>query len=118
MELVNNGRKSRRKVNCLREPRDQIDMCPLCKAGVNSRNTFLIEMLQYITDPQTGAVTVKPVVWERSMSYANRLKSLIDEYGPLDDCILRLSVVVQLVVWIQHMRFSMVILRCIRIMYL
>lgn len=91
VELVNNGRKSRRKVNCLREPRDQIDMCPLCKAGVNSRNTFLIEMIQYITDPQTGAVTVKPVVWERSMSYANRLKSLIDEYGPLDDCIFKIK---------------------------
>lgn len=91
VELVNNGRKSRRKVNCLREPRDRIDMCPLCKAGVNSRNTFLIEMLQYITDPQTGAVTVKPVVWERSMSYANRLKSLIDEYGPLDDCIFKIK---------------------------
>lgn len=91
VELVNNGRKSRRKVNCLREPRDQIDMCPLCKSGVNSRNTFLIEMIQYITDPQTGAVTVKPVVWERSMSYANRLKSLIDEYGPLDDCIFKIK---------------------------
>lgn len=91
VELVNNGRKIRRKVNCLREPRDQIDMCPLCKAGVNSRNTFLIEMLQYITDPQTRAVTVKPVVWERSMSYANRLKSLIDEYGPLDDCIFKIK---------------------------
>lgn len=91
VELVNNGRKSRRKVNCLREPRDQIEMCPLCHAGVNSRNTFLIEMIQYITDPQTGAVTVKPVVWERSMSYANRLKSLIDEYGPLDDCVFKIK---------------------------
>lgn len=91
VELVNNGRKSRRKVSCLREPRDQIDMCPLCKAGVNSRNTFLIEMIQYITDPQTGTVTLKPVVWERSMSYANRLKSLIDEYGPLDDCIFKIK---------------------------
>ena len=89
--IVTNGRETQRKVSCLRNPKDPIDMCPLCKSGKSSRNTFLIEMIQYVTDPNTNTVVANPVVWERSMTYANRLKSLIDEYGPLSDCVFKIK---------------------------
>lgn len=89
--IVTNGRETPRKVSCLRNPKDLIDMCPLCKSGKSSRNTFLIEMIQYVTDPNTNTVVANPVVWERSMTYANRLKSLIDEYGPLSDCVFKIK---------------------------
>lgn len=91
VELESNGRRNRRKVSCLRNPKDPINMCPLCASGRNSRNTFLIEMIQYFTDSNTNTIVSKPVVWERSMTYANRLKSLIDEYGPLSDCVFKIK---------------------------
>ena len=89
--INSNGRETTRKISCLRNPRDPIDMCPLCKSDKSSRNVFLIQMLQYTVDPNTNSVSMKPVIWERSMTYANRIKSLIDEYGPLSDCIFKIK---------------------------
>lgn len=91
VELETGGQRKNRKVSCLRNPHDPINMCPLCSSGRSSRNMFLIEMIQYVTDPQTNAIVPKPFVWERSMSYAARLKSLLDEYGPLTDCIFKIK---------------------------
>lgn len=91
VELETGGQRKNRKVSCLRNPHDPINMCPLCSSGMSSRNVFLIEMIQYVTDPQTNAIIPKPFIWERSMSYAARLKSLLDEYGPLTDCIFKIK---------------------------
>ena len=79
-----------RKINCIREPHESTDVCPLCKSGVSSRNVFFINMLQYYKN-EAGEIEYKPVVWERSMAYASRLKSLIDEYGPLSDCMFKIK---------------------------
>ena len=76
-----------RKVNCIRTPHDPLDMCPLCNSGSNISLRFFIKMLQYVTDPTTGRVTPKAVIWERATAYAQTLKTYIDNYGPLSDII-------------------------------
>lgn len=79
-----------RKVSCIRDPREPMDNCPLCKAGVKIQQRFYIHMIQYIVD-NNGAVIAKPVVWERAAGqYATKIKTLIDEYGPLSDSIFKI----------------------------
>lgn len=73
-----------RKVNCIRQPQEPTDMCPLCASGSNIANRFFIRMLVYSQDAN-GNITCKPMVWERGFNYATRLKSLLDEYGPLSN---------------------------------
>ena len=46
-------------------------------------------MLQY-TSGSHGEVEVKPVVWQRPMMFAQKLKSYIDNYGPLSDIICKI----------------------------
>lgn len=80
-----------RKVNCIRDPREPLDNCPLCKSGARINNRFFIKMIQYdkTTDPTSGAVKIVPkaMIWERSTAYAKTLKSYLDNYGPLSDVI-------------------------------
>lgn len=69
-----------RQVNCLRDPRDPLEMCPLCAAGEKVRQKVFIRMVQY--DPNTREPHA--VVWDRVASvFAPRIKSFIDNYGPL-----------------------------------
>ena len=83
-----------RKVNCIRDPREPLDNCPLCKSGARINNRFFIKLLQYdkVTDPATGMVRVVPkaMLWERSTAYAKTLKSYLDNYGPLSDIICKI----------------------------
>ena len=77
---VGNSAFPNRQVNCLRSPRDPLEMCPLCASGEKVRQKVFIKMLQY--DPITKVAT--PVVWDRVASvFAPRIKSFIDNYGPL-----------------------------------
>lgn len=78
-----------RSINCIREPRDPMDNCPLCKNGTKVQSRIFIHMIQYVTNEQ-GQIEAKPVVWERSISYATKLKNDIDEYGPLSNCIFKI----------------------------
>lgn len=81
-----------RSISCIRDPREPIDNCPLCKAGEKIQQRFYIHMIQYIKDPTTGAITAVPVVWDRSASeYATKFKTLIEEYGPLSDQIFKIK---------------------------
>lgn len=83
-----------RKVNCIRDPREPLDNCPLCKSGAKISNRFFIKLIQYdrVTDNTTGVQTVVPkaMVWERSTAYAKTLKSYLDNYGPLSDIICKI----------------------------
>lgn len=90
-KVTNNGRSTQRKINCLRGPKDPINLCPLCESGNNSRTVFYIPMIQYIIDPNTHGVSYKHVIWERSTAYAAKLKTLLEEYGPLTDCIFKIK---------------------------
>lgn len=48
-------------------------------------------MIQYDKDAQ-GNVTPKGVVWERTAGeYGTKLKTLIESYGPLSDCIFKIK---------------------------
>ena len=80
-----------RKVNCIREPKEPLDNCPLCKSNIPTRNVFIVELLQYVTDPNTGNITAIPKCWERTLTYSYKLKGLIDEYGPLSDSIFKIK---------------------------
>ncbi len=83
-----------RKVNCIRDPREPLDNCPLCKNGAKISNRFFIKLIQYdkVADPHTGATTIVPkaMIWERSTAYAKTLKSYLDNYGPLSDVICKI----------------------------
>ncbi len=83
-----------RKVNCIRDPREPLDNCPLCKNGTRISNRFFIKLIQYnrVTDPNTGVQTIVPqaMIWERSTAYAKTLKSYLDNYGPLSDVICKI----------------------------
>ena len=76
-----------RQVNCLRDPRDPMDMCPLCAAGESVKQKVFIRMLQY--DPITKQS--KAVVWDRVASvFAPMIKSYLDNYGPLSHIICKI----------------------------
>ncbi len=79
-----------RSINCIREPRDPMDKCPFCKNGTKVQSRIFIHMIQYVTNAQ-GQIEAKPVVWERSISYATKLKNDINEYGPLSNCIFKIK---------------------------
>jgi hypothetical protein len=78
-----------RSISCLREPRDPMDNCPLCKNGTKVQSRIFIHMIQYVTNAQ-GQIEAQPVIWERSIAYATKLKNDIDEYGPLSNCIFKI----------------------------
>lgn len=79
-----------RSVSCVRGPRDPMDNCPLCKKGAKIQTKIFIHMIQYVTN-DNGQIESKPVVWERSIGYATKLKNDIDEYGPLSNCIFKIK---------------------------
>lgn len=78
-----------RSVNCLRGPRDPMENCPLCASGANTQNVMFIHLIEYQTD-ERGQIVPVPKVWSRGLSYATRIKSLINEYGPLSQCLFKI----------------------------
>lgn len=78
-----------RSVNCLRNPRDPMENCPLCATGANTQNVMFIHLIEYQTDDR-GTIIPVPKVWARGLSYATRIKSLINEYGPLSQCLFKI----------------------------
>ena len=79
-----------KSVNCLRNPEDPIDMCPICADGGKTEYKIFIHLLEYVRQ-EDG--TVKPLarVWERTSSYAKKLANLMNEYGPLSDCLFKIK---------------------------
>lgn len=70
-----------RNVNCLRTPHDPLDKCPFCNSGEKVKQRVFIKMLQYDEDGTSHAV-----VWDRPAGiYVPKLKSYIDNYGPLSN---------------------------------
>ena len=78
-----------RRVSCVRTPNDPIHTCPLCERGDKLDYRFYIHLLQYTNNPD-GSVNVEPKIWERSISYANKLKEYLNNYGPLSDIICKI----------------------------
>ena len=81
-----------RKVNCLRSsPYAPMEKCPFCEIGKQVAGRFFVHMLQYDRDT-TGNLVVKPVIWDRAKNqFAPKLKSLIEEYGPLSQRLFKIK---------------------------
>lgn len=63
--------------------------CPMCQAKTKLQYRFFVHMIQYTKDEQ-GNIVSKPVVWDRSAKdMATKLNSMLQEYGPLSDCIFK-----------------------------
>ena len=78
-----------RRINCVRTPSQSVSECPFCNRGERMDYRFFIHLLQYTNNPD-GSVNVEPKVWERSISYAHKLKEYINNYGPMSDVICKI----------------------------
>ena len=85
---VGNSTFPNRQVNCLRDPREPLEQCPLCSAGNKVKQKVFIKMIKY--DPITGEPS--PVVWDRpAYKLVPTIKKYIDEYGPLSNIICKIA---------------------------
>lgn len=64
-----------RQVDCLRAPRDPIDKCPLCAAGIPCKAAKFVLMYQH----DDGKVKI----WERGRQFISKLQGLVNRYSPL-----------------------------------
>ena len=77
-----------RQVNCLRDPREPLDQCPLCSAGNKVKQRVFIKMIKY--DSVTGEPSA--VVWDRpAYKFVPTIKKYIDEYGPLSNILCKIT---------------------------
>lgn len=83
-----NGKQ--RKVNCIRDAKDDLSKCPFCEEQKPVQRRFYIHLLEY-TRGENGEVIATPKIWERSSSYITTLKNLCQEYGPLSDNIFKIK---------------------------
>lgn len=76
--------------NCLRNDTDMLEACPACAGNMKRNIKAYLRMLQYVQDEQ-GNISVKPVVWNRSLSFAIQIKDLIMTYGDLRNHIFKIT---------------------------
>ena len=79
-----------RKINCIRNPQEPFENCPLCAKGEKVSQRIFIHLVQYVQD-ETGRIVGLPKIWERPASYAYKLKNLIDEYGNLSNYVFKIK---------------------------
>ena len=85
---IGNSSFPNRQVNCLRDPREPLEQCPLCSAGNKVKQKVFIKMIKY--DPTTGEPSA--VVWDRpAYKLVPTIKKYIDEYGPLSNIICKIA---------------------------
>lgn len=79
------------KANCIREDASQpLSDCPLCEAGVALQQRMYVHLIEYVKD-QNGQIVPVAKVWDRPVSFARALKTKIDTYGPLSDCLFKVT---------------------------
>lgn len=66
-----------RYVDCIRNPKDPIDACPFCAAGLPAKAVRFIVMFQHDDN--------KVKIWERGRQFISKLQGLINRYNPLED---------------------------------
>lgn len=81
---------SRRLVNCVREVGGPIDACPLCAAGERLEYKVFIHLIEYVKG-ENNEIIPRAKVWERPASYSNTISNLLNEYGPLSDCVFKVT---------------------------
>lgn len=76
-----------RQINCIREPNDPIESCPLCANDTELHQVVFIKVMNYKTD-NSGKITAYPEIWQRNASsYVPKMKSYLDNYGPLSNIV-------------------------------
>ena len=78
-----------RRLNCIRDPHEPIENCPVCNSGDKVQQRIYIHLIKYELS-ENNTIVGTPCVWERSISYARTLKGLIDDYGPLSECLFKI----------------------------
>lgn len=81
--------KYRGRVNCIRNPKDELSKCPICASGQNVNQRMYIHLIHYVPD-ENGNIIPKAKIWERNVYYANQIKGYIDNYGPMSDLICKI----------------------------
>lgn len=79
-----------RKINCIRDYSEPFENCPFCASGEKLQYRLYIKLLEYGKD-ESGNIVVTPRIWERGAGFANTLKSLMDEYGPLSNIVCKIK---------------------------
>lgn len=80
-----------RKVNCIREtPYESINNCPLCASGNKRIDRLYLHLIEYAKD-ESGNVIPQAKVFDRPISDANTIRNLINEYGPLSECLFKIK---------------------------
>ena len=79
-----------RNINCIRDPQEEIEKCPLCEAGVRLSYRFFLHLIEYTKDAQ-GNIIATPKVWERGVAYADTIKDYCAEYAPLSNYIFKIK---------------------------
>jgi len=75
-----------RTVACLRDPREPLDNCPLCKAGHKTSQKIFVRLIEYVRQ-EDGTIKPEPKIWEKPMGFAWELTGKMKMYGPLDKVI-------------------------------
>lgn len=79
-----------KKVNCIRDAKDDLEKCPFCAAQKPVQQRLYIHLIEYTKNEQ-GQVVATPKMWERSTSYITTLKNLCAEYAPLSDNLFKIK---------------------------
>lgn len=78
-----------RDIDCIRGVTDPLSTCPFCAADMRIRTRMYIHLLVYTVNEQ-NQVVVEPRVWDRHIDYREKLKSYIENYGPLSDMVCKI----------------------------
>lgn len=79
-----------RRVSCLRDTKEPLELCPLCAAEAPREKKVYIHLIEYITAAD-GSVIPTPRVWERPTGYINELKEYMADYAPLSDNVFKIK---------------------------
>ena len=86
-EVMVNNRP--RDYECVRDPHDPVDACPLCASGGGKlKQKIFVHLIKYARNEQ-GLITATPCCWVRPAGFAMQLKEFIDNYGPLSELLFR-----------------------------
>ena len=79
-----------RNVSCNRTASEPASKCPLCEAKSPISKKIYIHLIEYVRG-EDGSIIPTPKVWERSASYAYKLRDYINDYGPLSECLFKIK---------------------------
>lgn len=79
-----------RKINCIRNPQESTDNCPLCRRGARVQSRIYLHLIQYTKD-DNGNIVSTPKVWERPISYGATIANYINEYGKLSNTVFKIK---------------------------